>query len=46
MVSAGTIDEDLYDALPAVDGTPLIPTNEQTELMAAYLAENWAKAVG
>ena len=46
MVSEGTIDEDLYDALPAVDGTPLIPTNEQTELMAAYLAENWAKAVG
>ena len=36
----------LYDALPAVDGEPVIPTNEQTEAMAAYLADNWAKAVG
>ena len=26
--------------------TPVIPTNEQTEKMAAYLADNWAKAVG
>jgi putative spermidine/putrescine transport system substrate-binding protein len=46
MVAAGTIDQALYDALPAVAGTPVIPTNEQTEAMAAYLAENWAKAVG
>jgi len=46
MVEAGTIDQDLYDALPEVAGTPVIPTNEQTEVMAAYLAENWAKAVG
>ncbi len=46
MVEAGTIDQDLYDALPEVAGTPVIPTNEQTEAMAAYLAENWAKAVG
>jgi putative spermidine/putrescine transport system substrate-binding protein len=46
MVEAGTIDQALYDALPEVAGTPVIPTNEQTEAMAAYLAENWAKAVG
>jgi putative spermidine/putrescine transport system substrate-binding protein len=46
MVDAGTIDQDLYDALPEVSGTPVIPTNEQTEKMAAYLADNWAKAVG
>jgi putative spermidine/putrescine transport system substrate-binding protein len=46
MVQAGTIDKDLYDALPEVTGTPVIPTNEQTETMAAYLADNWAKAVG
>ena len=46
MVDAGTIDEKLYAALPEVSGTPVIPTNEQTEKMAAYLADNWAKAVG
>ena len=31
---------------PTVAGEPVIPTNEQTEKAAAYLAENWAKAVG
>jgi putative spermidine/putrescine transport system substrate-binding protein len=46
MVKAGTIDKAKYDALPAVSGTPVIPTNQQTEKMAAYLADNWAKAVG
>jgi len=46
MVEAGTIDQGLYDALPEVAGTPVIPTNEQTEAMAAYLADNWAKAIG
>jgi putative spermidine/putrescine transport system substrate-binding protein len=46
MVAAGTIDKALYDALPQVAGTPVIPTNEQTTQMAAYLADNWAKAIG
>jgi putative spermidine/putrescine transport system substrate-binding protein len=46
MVEAGTIDQDLYDALPEVSGDPVIPTNDQTEAMAAYLADNWAKAIG
>jgi putative spermidine/putrescine transport system substrate-binding protein len=46
MVEAGTIDQELWDALPPVEGEPIIPTNEQTESMAAYLADNWAKAVG
>ncbi|MCY7402580.1 MAG: ABC transporter substrate-binding protein [Nocardioides sp.] len=46
MVEAGTIDTDLYDALPEVAGTPVVPTNEQSELMAAYLADNWAGAIG
>jgi putative spermidine/putrescine transport system substrate-binding protein len=46
MVEGGTIDQGLYDALPEVSGDPVIPTNEQTEAMAAYLADNWAKAIG
>ncbi|NPC95780.1 extracellular solute-binding protein [Nocardioides sp. zg-DK7169] len=46
MAEAGTIDAELYDALPPVTGDPVIATNEQTEEMAAYLSENWAKAIG
>ncbi|HEU4511509.1 MAG TPA: ABC transporter substrate-binding protein [Nocardioidaceae bacterium] len=46
MAEAGTIDQQLYDALPEVSGDPVIPTNEQTEKAAQYLSENWAKVVG
>jgi putative spermidine/putrescine transport system substrate-binding protein len=46
MAEAGTIDQAKWDALPEVAGDPVIPTNEQTEKMTAYLADNWAKAVG
>ena len=46
MAEAGTIDTELYEALPQVEGEPVIPTNEQTEKAAAYLAENWTKVIG
>jgi putative spermidine/putrescine transport system substrate-binding protein len=46
MVEEGTIDQELYDALPEVSGDPVIPSNEQTEKAAQYLNENWAQAVG
>ncbi len=46
MADAGTIDQALWDALPTVEGTPVVPSVEQTEAAAAYLAENWAKAIG
>jgi putative spermidine/putrescine transport system substrate-binding protein len=46
MAEEGTIDQELYDALPPVAGEPVIPTNEQTEKAAQYLSENWAKVVG
>lgn len=46
MADEGTIDEELYDALPPVEGEPVIPTVEQTETAAAYLSENWAKVIG
>ena len=45
MSEAGTIDQALFDALPEVAGTPVIPTNEQTEKAAAYLADNWSKVI-
>ncbi|MGI8645578.1 MAG: ABC transporter substrate-binding protein [Nocardioides sp.] len=45
MAEAGTIDQALLDALPDVAGTPVIPTNEQTEKAAAYLSDNWSKVI-
>ncbi len=46
MAEAGTIDQALYDALPPVTGTPIIPTAEQSTAMSEYLVENWPNAVG
>ena len=46
MVKAGTIDKAAYSALPPVKGTVVTPTVAQTEKAAAYLGDNWAKAVG
>jgi putative spermidine/putrescine transport system substrate-binding protein len=45
MAEAGTIDADLWGALPEVTGEPVIPTNAQTEKAASYLAENWSKVI-
>jgi putative spermidine/putrescine transport system substrate-binding protein len=46
LVKAGTIDKAAYDALPPVNGTAVTPTVADTEKATAYLADNWAKAVG
>lgn len=46
MVKAGTIDKAKYDALPEVSGDVVLPTDEQNTKGAAYLADNWAKAIG
>ena len=46
MVKAGTIDKAAFDALPKVSGTPVFPTQEQTDKAKAYLTENWRKAIG
>ena len=45
MAEAGTIDAELWEALPEVSGDPVIPTNEQTEEAGAYLADNWSKVI-
>jgi putative spermidine/putrescine transport system substrate-binding protein len=45
MAEAGTIDEELWSALPEVSGEPVIPTDEQTVTAGEYLAENWSKAI-
>ena len=46
MAEAGTIDKTAFDALPPVDGTPVIPTDEQTTKNAEFLGANWAAAIG
>ncbi|MBC2932898.1 ABC transporter substrate-binding protein [Nocardioides sp. zg-1228] len=45
MAEDGTIDAELWDALPEVTGDPVIPTNAQTEAAGEYLAANWSKAI-
>ena len=45
MAEAGTIDADLWDALPEVAGEPVIPSNEQTEVAATVLADTWSKVI-
>jgi putative spermidine/putrescine transport system substrate-binding protein len=45
MEKAGTVDKTLLAALPAVQGTPVLPTNDQSKKLSEYLGANWAKAV-
>jgi putative spermidine/putrescine transport system substrate-binding protein len=45
MAEAGTIDADLWGALPDVSGTPVIPTDPQTTKAGEYLANNWSKVI-
>ncbi|MEO7130476.1 MAG: ABC transporter substrate-binding protein, partial [Dermatophilaceae bacterium] len=46
MVKAGTIDKPAFEALPAVDGTPVFLTSPQSDAAKTYLTANWAKTVG
>ncbi|TFC57601.1 ABC transporter substrate-binding protein [Cryobacterium sp. TMB1-7] len=45
MAAEGTIDADLFDALPAVPDTTVVPTAAQSEAAATLLGEKWAAAV-
>jgi putative spermidine/putrescine transport system substrate-binding protein len=45
MVTAGTIDTAAAAALPAVNGTPQVPTGDQTSKASAYVIANWSAAV-
>ena len=46
MKSAGTLDATAAEALPAVTGTPVVPTAADADTAKAYLAKEWANAVG
>jgi len=45
MVDAGTIDDELYDALPEASEETVVPSQEQSDAAATLLGENWASAV-
>jgi putative spermidine/putrescine transport system substrate-binding protein len=45
MAEAGTIDADLWGALPEVSGEPVIPTDDQTTKAGEYLADHWSKVI-
>ncbi len=46
MQTTGTVDPTAAEALPPVSGSPLFLTPAQMTAARAYLAANWAKAVG
>jgi putative spermidine/putrescine transport system substrate-binding protein len=46
MTKSGTIDATSVAALPKVGGTPVFQTQPQVAKASAYLAANWAKAIG
>jgi len=45
MAEAGTIDKELFAALPVVEGDTVVPTAEQSEAAGVLLGEKWAAAV-
>jgi putative spermidine/putrescine transport system substrate-binding protein len=46
MMADGTIDKTVADQLPIIDGPVTVPSPDQTKAATAYLADNWAKAIG
>jgi putative spermidine/putrescine transport system substrate-binding protein len=46
MQKAGTIDQAAWDALPPVEGEPVIVSVEQNKKATEYLSGNWAGAIG
>jgi putative spermidine/putrescine transport system substrate-binding protein len=45
MEKAGTVDKNLLGALPSIQGTPVVVTDEQSKKNAEYLAANWSKVI-
>ena len=45
MEKAGTVDKKALDALPTIEGTPVIATDEQSKKNSDYLGANWSKVI-
>ena len=46
MKAAGTLDAAAAEALPPVTGTPVVPSAADSDTAKAYLAKEWANAIG
>ena len=46
MTETGTIDAEAASRLPSFEGTPVVPTQADSDAGKQFLAENWANAVG
>jgi putative spermidine/putrescine transport system substrate-binding protein len=46
MMADGTLDQAVAASIPVIDGPVTVPSPDQTERATAYLADNWAKAIG
>jgi putative spermidine/putrescine transport system substrate-binding protein len=46
MITDGTFDKAVAATMPIIDGPVTVPSPEQTDKATAYLADNWAKAIG
>jgi putative spermidine/putrescine transport system substrate-binding protein len=46
MLAAGKLDKAVAASVPVIDGPVTVPSPDQTKKATAYLADNWAKAVG
>jgi putative spermidine/putrescine transport system substrate-binding protein len=46
MVKNGTIDKAAFGALPTVEGTPVVLTQDQLKKVQEYLKANWQQAIG
>jgi putative spermidine/putrescine transport system substrate-binding protein len=46
MMADGTLDKTVAAQLPVIDGPVTVPSPQQTDKATAYLADNWAAAIG
>ena len=46
MMADGSLDQAVAAAIPVIDGPVTVPSPEQTDKATAYLADNWAEAIG
>ena len=46
MMADGSLDQAVAASIPVIDGPVTVPSPEQTDKATAYLADNWAKAIG
>jgi putative spermidine/putrescine transport system substrate-binding protein len=46
MMADGSLDKAVAASIPVIDGPVTVPSPEQTDKATAYLADNWAEAIG